>query len=55
MFQIIDAFNRVQEGLSFIIDSFTKVAQWRAVVNRLNNFLICMENAERAITNNPVI
>lgn len=55
MFQIIDAFNRVQEGLSFIIDSFTKVAQWRAVVNRLNNFLVCMENAEKATAHNQIL
>ena len=43
MFQIIDAYNHVQQGFSFIIDSFTLLAQWRAVVNRLNNFLVCME------------
>lgn len=47
MFQIIDAFNHVQSGLSFIIDSFTRVAQWRAVVNRLNTFIVCMEGAEK--------
>ncbi|MDF2563640.1 MAG: bacA 2 [Massilibacillus sp.] len=47
MFQIIDAFNHVQSGMSFIIDSFTRVAQWRAVVNRLNNFIVCMEFAEK--------
>lgn len=47
MFQIIDAFNHVQSGLSFIIDSFTRVAQWRAVVNRLNTFMVCMEDAEK--------
>ncbi len=43
MFQVIDAYNQVQNGFSFFIDSFTRLAQWRAVVNRLNNFLICME------------
>lgn len=43
MFQIIDAYNHVQAGFSFIIDSFTRLAQWRAVVNRLNNFIIFME------------
>lgn len=43
MFQIIDAYNQVQTGFSFIIDSFTRLAQWRAVVNRLNNFLVYME------------
>lgn len=47
MFQIIDAFNHVQSGMSFIIDSFTRVAQWRAVVNRLNNFIVCIELAEK--------
>lgn len=43
MFQIIDAYHHVQVGFSFIIDSFTRIAQWRAVVNRLNNFLVCMD------------
>ncbi|MDF2876584.1 MAG: bacA 2 [Sporomusa sp.] len=43
MFQIIDAYNHVQVGFSFIIDSFTRLAQWRAVVNRLNNFLTFLE------------
>lgn len=43
MFQVIDAYHHVQTGFSFIIDSFTRLAQWRAVVNRLNHFLVCME------------
>lgn len=43
MFQIIDAYHHVQVGFSFIIDSFTRIAQWRAVVNRLNNFILFME------------
>lgn len=43
MFQIIDAYNRVQDGFSFVIDSITRLAQWRAVVNRLNGFLAYME------------
>ena len=43
MFQIVDAYNHVQTGFSFVIDSFTRLAQWRAVVNRLNNFLVSME------------
>jgi len=43
MFQIADAYNHVQTGFSFIVDSFTRLAQWRAVVNRLNNFLVSME------------
>lgn len=55
MFQIIDAFNHVQSGLSFVIDSFTKVAQWRAVVNRLNTFLVCMEKTERDLHANTMM
>ena len=43
MFQVIDAYNHVQNGFSFAMDNFSRLAQWRAVVNRLNNFLICME------------
>lgn len=43
MFQIVDAYNHVQTGFSFVVDSFTRLAQWRAVVNRLNNFLLSME------------
>lgn len=47
LFQITDAFYQVQSGLSFVIDSFTKVAHWRAVVNRLDGFLTCMEQLDR--------
>jgi len=43
MFQIVDAYRHVQTGFSFVVDSFTLLAQWRAVVNRLNNFLVSME------------
>jgi len=43
MFQIVDAYNHVQTGFSFVVDSFTRLAHWRAVVNRLNNFLVSME------------
>jgi len=43
MFQIVDAYSHVQTGFSFVIDSFTRLAQWRAVVNRLTNFLVSME------------
>lgn len=46
MFQVVDAYHHVQSGFSFIIDSFTRLAQWRAVVNRLNNFLTYMETVQ---------
>jgi len=43
MFQIVDAYNHVQTGFSFVVDSFIRLVQWRAVVNRLNHFLVSME------------
>lgn len=46
MFQIIDAYHHVQIGFSFIIDSFTRIAQWRAVVNRLNNFILFIKTVQ---------
>lgn len=52
MFQIIDAYNRVQTGFSFAIDSFTRIAQWRAVVNRLNNFLLSMDLVRTSLPDN---
>jgi putative ATP-binding cassette transporter len=46
LFQIIDAFNQVQSGMSFLIDSFTRIAQWKAVVYRLHYFWQSMENSK---------
>lgn len=43
MFQIVDAYHHVQTGFSFVVDSFTRIAHWRAVVNRLTHFLVSME------------
>ncbi len=43
MFQIVDAYHHVQTGFSFIVDSFSRIAHWRAVVNRLTHFLVSME------------
>jgi putative ATP-binding cassette transporter len=51
MFQIIDAYHRVQSGFSFIIDSFARIAEWRAVVNRLDSFLISMDFVRTALPN----
>lgn len=55
MFQIIDAYNHVQVGFSFIIDSFTQLAQWRAVINRLNNFLTCLEAVQTEDRSQPEV
>lgn len=47
LFQIIDAFNQVQSGMSFLIDSFTRIAQWRAVVYRLYHFWLSLESVKK--------
>lgn len=38
LMQIASAFSRVHEALSWLINSFTRVAEWQAVVNRLGEF-----------------
>ena len=38
LMQIASAFGRVQEALSFIVDTYPELAEWRAVVNRLLGF-----------------
>lgn len=38
MFQIADAYGTVQSSLSFFIDSFTQLAEWKAVIDRLGQF-----------------
>ncbi|CUH95736.1 hypothetical protein P22_1816 [Propionispora sp. 2/2-37] len=44
MFQIADAYGTVQTSLSFFIDSFTQLAEWQAVINRLSQFSVNMDN-----------
>lgn len=38
LMQTANAFGRVQDALSFIVDSFTTLAAWKAVINRLQSF-----------------
>lgn len=38
MFQTVDAFGRVQDALSWVVDSYRALATWRAVVERLATF-----------------
>lgn len=38
LMQIASAFGRVQDALSFIVDTYPELAEWRAVVNRLLGF-----------------
>lgn len=48
LMQISSAFGRVQDALSFFVDSYTQLAEWRAVVNRLTGFVETMENVSQA-------
>jgi putative ATP-binding cassette transporter len=38
LMQIGSAFGRVQDALSFFVDSYSLFAEWQAVINRLNGF-----------------
>lgn len=38
LMQTVTAFDKVREGLSFFISSYTSLAEWQAVVNRLLGF-----------------
>lgn len=46
LIQSIQAFNRVQESLSFIVNSYSTIAQWQAVTQRLTTFVNHMSEAE---------
>ncbi len=58
LMQIASAFGQVQDALSFIITSYSSIAEWRAVVDRLVTFHHAMHAAieadeARAITATP--
>lgn len=53
--QIVDAFNTVQEALSFFVDSYRDVAEWRAIVDRLAGFDKSINAAREAAITPPVI
>ncbi len=46
--QTADAFGQVQGSLSWFVDSYTQLAAWQAVVNRLTTFGDAMVKAKRA-------
>ncbi|MDF2500984.1 MAG: bacA 4 [Anaerosporomusa subterranea] len=43
LMQIASAFGRVQDALSFIVETYPELAEWRAVVNRLLGFVHHMQ------------
>lgn len=46
LMQTVAAFDRVQDALSFLVNSFTEIAQWRAVTQRLTTFVNHLEDIE---------
>jgi len=46
--QTADAFGQVQGALSWFVDTYTQLAAWQAVVNRLTTFGEAMARAKRA-------
>jgi len=51
LMQVVNAFSFVQNSLSFIINSYTDIAAWQAVTQRLNDFeelLLAIRQSTRA-------
>jgi putative ATP-binding cassette transporter len=46
LMQTVDAFAAVQGSLSFLVDSYTTIARWQAVVERLTGFSHTLERLE---------
>ncbi len=46
LIQSLQAFNRVQDSLSFLVNSYTNIAQWQAVAQRLTTFANHMSEAQ---------
>lgn len=56
LIQSIQAFNRVQDSLSFIVNSYPRIAEWQAVGQRLTTFADHVtEVEERALAENHLI
>lgn len=54
--QALRAFNTVEDSLSFIINAYTTIAEWRAVIQRLLTFLNRMEElTHETVTRNHFI
>jgi vitamin B12/bleomycin/antimicrobial peptide transport system ATP-binding/permease protein len=46
VFQVANAFNRVQDSLSWFIDAFERLAAWKATANRLVTFVDALQRVE---------
>src|SRR5262249_33436320 len=50
LMQTASAFTSVQKALSFFVDAYRSLAEWRAVIARLAGFTIALERARAAAT-----
>jgi putative ATP-binding cassette transporter len=55
LMQIANAFSEVQRSLSFFIEVYRSLAEWRAVIERLAGFQVAINTARRAATTPPVV
>ncbi len=55
MMQTVSAFGSVQESLSIIITVYRDLAEWRAVIARLDGFDVAIEQGRSAATAEPAI
>lgn len=49
LIQTLAAFDRIQTALSFLVNAFVRIAEWRAVLERLLTFLNHMYEMEQAV------
>jgi vitamin B12/bleomycin/antimicrobial peptide transport system ATP-binding/permease protein len=55
LMQTASAFTSVQTALSFFVNAYRQLAEWRAVIARLDGFNIAVERAQAAATAKPSI
>jgi vitamin B12/bleomycin/antimicrobial peptide transport system ATP-binding/permease protein len=53
--QTASAFNSVQSALSFFVDTYVRIAEWRAVIERLAGFQTSIASAQAATSRKPNI
>lgn len=54
LMQIVSAFGQVQEALSYIINAYTDIAEWRAVIDRLTTFRNGLDRAQTVASDSQV-
>lgn len=55
LMQIVSAFGEVQQSLSYIINAYSDIAEWRAVIDRLTTFRAGLEKAQSVAAQSQVV